>query len=181
MYFCRQGASPHGHEMTNRYQRLQMDCKAQHPPSLATTLVTTNWKVRAPAVSITTRMLTMATIRMTFPDRYLRIANVQRVIQMRPTKETAAARVVRASVHSWLAPYYRRHLRYQVVAQKWLHNESYRRANSEVGMCTTVFRVMCKFIIIIADYREAFRIFDKDGDGSITTQELDNVMRFITD
>lgn len=27
------------------------------------------------------------------------------------------------------------------------------------------------------DYREAFRIFDKDGDGSITTQELDNVMR----
>lgn len=28
-----------------------------------------------------------------------------------------------------------------------------------------------------ADYREAFRIFDKDGDGSITTQELDNVMR----
>lgn len=29
----------------------------------------------------------------------------------------------------------------------------------------------------IIDYREAFRIFDKDGDGSITTQELDNVMR----
>lgn len=35
---------------------------------------------------------------------------------------------------------------------------------------------MYEFSLII-DYREAFRIFDKDGDGSITTQELDNVMR----
>lgn len=28
-----------------------------------------------------------------------------------------------------------------------------------------------------SDYREAFRLFDKNGDGSITTQELGNVMR----
>lgn len=31
-------------------------------------------------------------------------------------------------------------------------------------------------IFRIADYRDAFRLFDKNGDGNITTQELGNVM-----
>ncbi|KAI8988919.1 calmodulin [Pilobolus umbonatus] len=31
----------------------------------------------------------------------------------------------------------------------------------------------------IADYREAFSLFDKDGDGSITTKELGTVLRSI--
>lgn len=31
-------------------------------------------------------------------------------------------------------------------------------------------------VLLFVDYREAFRLFDKNGDGNITTQELGNVM-----
>ena len=30
----------------------------------------------------------------------------------------------------------------------------------------------------IAEFKEAFSLFDKDGDGTITTKELGTVMRF---
>lgn len=39
------------------------------------------------------------------------------------------------------------------------------------------FNFWSKFFYLVSDYREAFRLFDKDGDGNITTQELGNVMR----
>ena len=32
-------------------------------------------------------------------------------------------------------------------------------------------------IICVAEFREAFALFDKDGDGTITTKELGTVMR----
>ena len=31
--------------------------------------------------------------------------------------------------------------------------------------------------VIIAEFKEAFQLFDKDGDGTITTKELGTVMR----
>ena len=31
----------------------------------------------------------------------------------------------------------------------------------------------------IAEFKEAFSLFHKDGDGTITTKELDTVMRFL--
>ena len=32
-------------------------------------------------------------------------------------------------------------------------------------------------LVFFSEYREAFRLFDKNGDGSITTAELGNVMK----
>ena len=32
---------------------------------------------------------------------------------------------------------------------------------------------------ITAEFRETFKVFDKDGDGSITSKELGNIMRAI--
>lgn len=32
----------------------------------------------------------------------------------------------------------------------------------------------------IAEFKEAFSLFDKDGDGTITTKELGTVMRFVS-
>lgn len=31
----------------------------------------------------------------------------------------------------------------------------------------------------IAEFKEAFSLFDKDGDGTITTKELGTVMRYV--
>ena len=40
-------------------------------------------------------------------------------------------------------------------------------------LCHTIFN----FPFLYPEYREAFNLFDKDGDGSITTDELGVVMR----
>ena len=36
---------------------------------------------------------------------------------------------------------------------------------------------MFEFLLLIPEFKEAFALFDKDGDGSITTKELGTVMR----
>ena len=35
---------------------------------------------------------------------------------------------------------------------------------------------MCVYVCVFAELREAFELFDKDGDGSITSEELLTVM-----
>lgn len=37
--------------------------------------------------------------------------------------------------------------------------------------------VMLTWIIFLSEFKEAFSLFDKDGDGTITTKELGTVMR----
>jgi len=35
----------------------------------------------------------------------------------------------------------------------------------------------CNMLFMISEFKEAFSLFDKDGDGTITTKELGTVMR----
>ena len=43
------------------------------------------------------------------------------------------------------------------------------------GICT--FNIKCLSLLWLAEFKEAFSLFDKDGDGTITTKELGTVMR----
>ena len=46
----------------------------------------------------------------------------------------------------------------------------------EKRKCNTNCEI-CGFFLLVTEFKEAFSLFDKDGDGTITTKELGTVMR----